>query len=74
MDQAGVDLAIASLACPHVFWGDEGTSCEAARIVNDAMAKGQRTHPDRIRGLPSLPREKKGQCPQTRFKTQADLF
>jgi aminocarboxymuconate-semialdehyde decarboxylase len=57
MDEAGVDLAIVSLTCPNVFWGDENTSCEAARIVNDSMAEGQRRHPGRIRWLLSLPWE-----------------
>jgi aminocarboxymuconate-semialdehyde decarboxylase len=41
LDLAGVDLAIVSLTCPNVFWGDESTSCEAARIVDDSMAKIQ---------------------------------
>jgi aminocarboxymuconate-semialdehyde decarboxylase len=57
MDEAGIDLAIVSLTCPNVFWGGETTSCGAARIVNDAMAEGQRRHPDRIRWLLSLPWE-----------------
>lgn len=57
MDEAGVDLAIVSLTCPNVFWGDEDSSCEAARIVNDSMATGQRAHPDRIRWMLSLPWE-----------------
>ena len=57
MDAAGVDLAIVSLTCPNVFWGDEPTSCEAARIVNDSMAEGQSRHPQRIRWLLSLPWE-----------------
>ena len=57
MDAAGVDLAIVSLTCPNVFWGDEPTSCEAACIVNDSMAEGQSRHPQRIRWLLSLPWE-----------------
>ena len=57
MDEAGVDLAVVSLTCPNVFWGDEQTSTEAARIVNDSMADGQRRHPDRVRWLLSLPWE-----------------
>ncbi len=57
MDAAGVDLAIVSLTCPNVFWGDEATSWEAARIVNQSMAAGQRRHPERIRWMLSLPWE-----------------
>lgn len=57
MDEAGVDLAIVSLTCPNVFWGSQETSSEAARIVNDSMAEGQRRHPQRIRWLLSLPWE-----------------
>ncbi len=57
MDAGGVDLAIVSLTCPNVFWGDEAASSEAARIVNDSMAAAQVTYPDRIRWLASLPWE-----------------
>ena len=57
MDAAGVDLAIVSLTCPNVFWGDAATSAEAARLVNDGMAAGQTAYPDRIRWLASLPWE-----------------
>ena len=62
MDEAGVDLAIVSLTCPNVFWGDESSSCEAARIVNDAMVEGQRKHPTRIRWFLSLPWEYPGEA------------
>lgn len=55
MDKAGVDIAIVSLTCPNVFWGDAATSTEAARLVNDDMAAAQRRYPDRIRWLTSLP-------------------
>ena len=55
MDQAGVDLAIVSLTCPNVFWGEADTSLEAARATNDDMAAAQRAWPDRIRWLASLP-------------------
>jgi aminocarboxymuconate-semialdehyde decarboxylase len=57
MDAARVDLAIVSLTCPNVFWGGEGVSVEAAKIVNDSMAQGQAAHPDRIRWMASLPWE-----------------
>ena len=40
MDAGGVDMAIVSLTCPNVYWGGEEVSLEAARIVNDSMARG----------------------------------
>jgi hypothetical protein len=55
MDKAGVDIAIVSLTCPNVFWGDRDVSLRAARIVNDSMAEQQRANPDRIRWFASLP-------------------
>jgi aminocarboxymuconate-semialdehyde decarboxylase len=57
MDEARVDLAIVSLTAPNVFFGDEQDSIAAARLVNDDMALAQRTWPDRIRWLASLPWE-----------------
>ena len=57
MDAGGVDMAIVSLTCPNVYWGGEEVSLEAARIVNDSMARGQADHPGRIRYLASLPWE-----------------
>jgi len=55
MDAAGVDLAVVSLTCPNVFWGDREASLNAARIVNDSMAEHSRAKPDRIRWFASLP-------------------
>jgi aminocarboxymuconate-semialdehyde decarboxylase len=55
MDEAGVDLAVVSLTCPNVFWGDAETSAEAALLMNDNMAEAQRAYPDRIRWFCSLP-------------------
>jgi len=57
MDAAGVDMAIVSLTCPNVYWGGEAISVEAARVVNDGMARAQAEYPDRIRWLASLPWE-----------------
>lgn len=57
MDEAKVDLAIVSLTCPNVYWGGEAISLEAARIVNDDMARAQKQYPDRIRWIASLPWE-----------------
>ena len=57
MDEARVDLAIISLTCPNVYWGGEEISLQAARIVNDDMARAQRLYPSRIRWMASLPWE-----------------
>lgn len=57
MDAAKVDLAILSLTCPNVYWGGAEVSLEAARIVNDDMARAQSLYPGRIRWLASLPWE-----------------
>jgi len=55
MDAAGVDLAIVSLTCPNVYFGDAEASLNAARCINDSMAAAQTAWPDRIRWLASLP-------------------
>lgn len=55
MDRAGVDLAIVSLTCPNVYFGDSEASLAAARNVNDSMSEQQTARPDRIRWLASLP-------------------
>ncbi len=57
MDAAKVDLAILSLTCPNVYWGGREVSLEAARIVNDDMARAQTAYPGRIRFIASLPWE-----------------
>jgi len=38
MDAAGVDLAIVSLTCPSVYWGEEEVSIATAQMMNDDMA------------------------------------
>lgn len=57
MNEAGIDVSIASLTCPNVYWGSEATSCQAAREANDNFAQAQTAHPDRIRWFASLPWE-----------------
>lgn len=57
MNAAYVDLAIVSLTCPNVFFGNQEVSLQAARIVNDDMAAAQTAYPDRIRWFASLPWE-----------------
>lgn len=55
MNKARVDLAIISLTCPNVYWGDAEVSLKASRIMNDDLAAARRTYPDRIRWFASLP-------------------
>jgi len=55
MDEAGVDIAVVSLTCPNVFWGEREVSLRAAQMVNDSMAEQQRARPDRIRWFASVP-------------------
>ncbi len=55
MDKAGVDVAVVSLTCPNVYWGGEAISLRAAQLVNDSMSAAQRSFPDRIRWMASLP-------------------
>ena len=55
MDEAGVDIAIVSLTCPNVYWGDAATSLRAAQLVNDSMAEQQRLRSSRIAWIASLP-------------------
>ena len=57
MDEARVDMAVVSLTCPNVYWGGREVSLKAARLVNDDMAAAQRSYPDRIRWMASLPWE-----------------
>ncbi len=55
MDEARVDVAVVSLTCPNVFWGDADVSATAARFMNDAFAKAQTAYPGRIGWFCSLP-------------------
>ena len=55
MTKARVDVAVVSLTCPNVYWGGEKVSVQAARHMNDEFARAQKTWPDRIRWLASLP-------------------
>src|SRR5438445_9302270 len=55
MDKARVDIAVTSLTCPNAFWGSAEVSLKAARVMNDDMARAQKTWPDRIRWFASLP-------------------
>jgi len=55
MNKARVDIAITSLSCPNAYWGSPEVSLKAARLMNEDMARAQKTWPDRIRYFASLP-------------------
>jgi len=55
MDAAGVDIALISLTCPSVYWGDEAVSSGLARRMNDHWVAAERAFPERIRWLATLP-------------------
>jgi aminocarboxymuconate-semialdehyde decarboxylase len=55
MNKARVDIAITSLTCPNAYWGSPEVSLKAARLMNEDMARAQRTWPERIRYFASLP-------------------
>jgi aminocarboxymuconate-semialdehyde decarboxylase len=55
MDRQGVTLHALSLMPPMVYWGDGALGLRLAKLVNDAMAKVNRAHPDRFVFLATLP-------------------
>jgi aminocarboxymuconate-semialdehyde decarboxylase len=55
MDEAGVDVAIATLTSPNVYWGSAQISLQASKIMNDDMAARHKQYPERIRFMCSLP-------------------
>ena len=55
MDRVGIDVSVVSLTCPNVFWGSSAVSLEAARVMNDEMARARKDWPERIQWLCSLP-------------------
>jgi aminocarboxymuconate-semialdehyde decarboxylase len=56
MNRRGLDVAFISPA-PMVFfyWLDADTGLEASRLVNDGIAAMVASHPDRLRGMGTLP-------------------
>ncbi len=55
MNEARVDVAVVSLTCPNVFWGDAEVSAKTARFMNEAFGEAQTAHPGRIAWFCSLP-------------------
>ncbi len=55
MDRVGIDVEVVSLSTPNVYFADEKTQPEVARMVNDAYAELIARHPARFKGFASIP-------------------
>ena len=55
MDDAGIDVAIASISAPGVHLGDDAEALALARRCNDFLADMVRSRPDRFGGFAILP-------------------
>lgn len=55
MDEAGVDLAVLSLAAPGVEQLDPDEAVRLARDCNDRLAAAVRRHPNRLAGFATVP-------------------
>jgi predicted TIM-barrel fold metal-dependent hydrolase len=55
MDEAGIDVAIASISTPGVHMGDDGRARSLARRVNEFAAKLIQEHPTRLGAFACLP-------------------
>jgi aminocarboxymuconate-semialdehyde decarboxylase len=55
MDRVGIDVEVVSLSTPNVFFADEKTQPEVARMVNDAYAELVARYPARFKGFASIP-------------------
>ncbi|BBY39396.1 amidohydrolase [Mycobacterium mantenii] len=55
MDEAGVDLAVLSLAAPGVEQLEPDEAVRLARDCNDELAAAVQRHPDRLAGFATLP-------------------
>jgi 6-methylsalicylate decarboxylase len=55
IDEAGIDVAIASISAPGVHLGDDAAAVDLARRCNDYLAEMVRSRPDRFGGFAILP-------------------
>lgn len=55
LDDAGIDVAVASISAPGVHLGDDAAALELARRCNDYLAEMIRSRPDRFGGFAILP-------------------
>jgi 6-methylsalicylate decarboxylase len=55
LDEARIDLAVASISTPGVHFGDDAAARALARRVNEYLADLKRQRPDRFGGFAALP-------------------
>lgn len=55
MDEAGIGYAVLSAPTPHIYNGDDGKSCAAARKINEEVAEVCEKHVDRLAFAAALP-------------------
>jgi 6-methylsalicylate decarboxylase len=55
LDEAGIDVAVASISTPGVHFGDDAAARKLARQVNEYLADVKRNRPDRFGGFAILP-------------------
>src|ERR1700735_651647 len=55
LDEAGIDVAIASISTPGVHFGDDAAAAKLARQVNEYLAGLRRDRPDRFGAFGALP-------------------
>ena len=55
MREAGITYTVLSVPTPHIHNGDDGKSCEAARMINEELSQLSRGCPDRFAFAAVLP-------------------
>jgi aminocarboxymuconate-semialdehyde decarboxylase len=56
MDRKGIDVSVISPAPPmFYYWADADLALQVAGLVNDGIAEMVSEHPDRLRGMASVP-------------------